>query len=44
MAEGLPARIRVITPNYVKFIENTDTFDSNYTIQSISTDKVKIDF
>lgn len=45
-AEGLPARIRVITPSYVYFVDSgpinsQNTFDSNYTIKSVSTDKVQ---
>ena len=41
MAEGLPARIRVITPSYTKYVENKNNFDSNYTVKAVSADKVK---
>lgn len=42
-AEGLPARIRVISPAYVKYTDD-NSFTSNYTVKSISTDKVKLLF
>lgn len=38
-AEGLPGRVRVISPAYVKYT-GTDSFESNYTVAGISTDKV----
>ena len=38
-AEGLPGRVRVISPAYVKYT-GTDSFESNYTVEGISTDKV----
>ena len=41
MAEGLPARIRVITPSYTKYVENKNNFVSNYTVKAVSADKVK---
>ena len=40
-AEGLPGRVRVISPAYVKYIANTDSFLSNYTVAGVSTDKVR---
>ena len=42
-AEGLPGRVRVITPAYVKYI-TTDppSFQSNYTVAAVATDKVCI--
>ena len=48
-AEGLPARIRVITPSYVYFVDtgpisSQNTYESNYTIKSVSADKVRIIF
>ena len=39
-AEGLPARIRVIAPAYVKYIPNTNSFESNYSVAQVSQDKV----
>ena len=39
-AEGWPAKIRVIAPKYVKYVEGKNSFDSNYTVQSVKTDKV----
>ena len=41
-AEGWPAKIRVIAPKYVKYVENQNSFDSNYTVQSVKTDKVSL--
>ena len=41
-AEGFPGRVRVIAPAYVKFIDGTDTFQSNYTVANVSEDKVKV--
>ena len=42
MAEGLPARIRVITPSYTKYVANKNEFVSNYTVKGVSyTEKVK---
>ena len=38
--EGLPAKIRVITPLYVKYVEGSDEFKSNYTVKSVATNKV----
>lgn len=40
-AEGWPAKIRVIAPKYVKYIDGENTFESNYTVQSVSTDRVR---
>ena len=41
-AEGWPAKIRVIAPKYVKYVEGQNDFESNYTVQSVSTDTVKL--
>jgi hypothetical protein len=42
-AEGYPTRIRVITPNYVKFVQDSNTFESNYTQGDVSTNMVMRD-
>lgn len=39
-AEGYPTRIRVIAPNYVYFVDGTDTFVTNYTQGGVSTNMV----
>ena len=41
-AEGWPAKIRVIAPKYVKYVEGQNDFKANYTVQSVSTDTVKL--
>ena len=40
-AEGLPGRVRVITPAYVKYTAS-NSFQSNYTVAAVATDKVCI--
>ena len=44
LAESYPARLRIITPNYVIFQDNIDTISTNYTIMHNTTLGVKVEY